>query len=77
MNDTDCRACVNKLQRQVLVVLNMLEQELAKACVPDVAGIVTNHMHAAWHARDAINDIFDEAEFGPYSVPEPITVEPT
>lgn len=47
------------LQQHILEVLNCLEQEIAKPCVVDHTGIVTNHMRAAWGARDAINQLFE------------------
>jgi hypothetical protein len=60
------------LQQHVLEVLNCLEQEMSKPCVVDHTGIVTNHMRAAWGARDTINELFARA-----AMPEPITVERT
>lgn len=46
------------LQQHILEVLSCLEQEIAKPCVVDCTGIVTNHMRAAWGARDTINELF-------------------
>lgn len=54
----NCHACKSQLRFAVIDALNAMERELVKPCVADEIG-VTNHMRAAWGARDAINAILD------------------
>jgi len=48
---------------KVRSVLNDLDQANAKDCAQDPAGmVITNHMRAAWMARDLILELIAEAD---------------
>ena len=49
---------------QARSILNAMEQEIAKDVKTDMLGIVTNHMVAAWEARDAILEAIVKADEG-------------
>lgn len=53
---------MTELQFAVLKAIGDLEVEIAKKDAVDHTGIVTNHMRAAWTARDRINAIFAGAD---------------
>jgi hypothetical protein len=57
---------MTELHAKIIVILNALEQQIAKRDVVDETGIITNHLRAAWEARDAIKALFAD---------KPITID--
>lgn len=52
-----CAVVASPMYGKIRPILDTLDREMAKPCDVDSGGFVTNHMRAAWRARDLILEL--------------------
>lgn len=79
MSEGECQRCTHSIQNDILRVMDLLEQQIAKDDQRDEVGI-NNHLRAVWGFRDVLNIYFGngcrmraalEQQSGDANSPEP------